>query len=354
MLASHSASNPHVTPAKAKHTTDDGLSPTSIFANFDNVTPQQKKQSRDVHSTKGKENALARKQYLTQVEEDTNGDWNKKHAALQAKLTGKVTLDWEITTPLKKVITLQPPTTEEYETLKENLSQKLLKRQELLTARRNKLKDNTTSDEQPFLDLEDELRSTECNRWNQINSNVGNNSLHFPVQNPTCEFDPTNPSLRNASYGAANRNGACTVEEMKAGEWGIEHRSLPANDVNAVTFNLRRREPNYEKTNLKEAENPEDEKELMEEWKKLPIDSALSIEINPGEKNALREYLTHSKVTITLSEHELNSKEWGIEHRDITLKDVNNNPFPLTTSWYEEKIGGDGYGTDLKGEYNQK
>lgn len=32
----------------------------------------------------------------------------------------------------------------------------------------------------------------------------------------------------------------------------------------------------------------------MEEWKKLPIDSALSIEINPGEKNALREYLTHS------------------------------------------------------------
>ena len=46
------------------------------------------------------------------------------------------------------------------------------------------------------------------------------------------------PSLRNASYGAANRNGACTIEEMKAGEWGIEHRSLPANDVNAVTFNL--------------------------------------------------------------------------------------------------------------------
>jgi hypothetical protein len=311
------------TPSKtvnSKNVTTCGVSPVSIFANLDQSTPIKKKSpAAEIISKASKEKASLRSKLWSAADDETRGDWSAMHDILKAQLIGKVKLDWAIPEP--KVISTGRSCDinmeEEHVKLANKLSAYLKQRDQLLEESKAKLtKASTLDEEKEGLDHEyNVLRSSESNRWSQITKSTGNNSLTFPVQNIKCHFDPTYPNLRNeANYYP------CTEDEMKQGEWGIEHKQLEANDANTSTFPLAR----YTLDDTIEL-NGKDELSIVSPSK-----------VNPSTD--LRSFFNNERMKVMITEEELNQGEWGIEHKKLEPNDVNSNTFPLARYTLDDTI----------------
>ena len=312
-------SNPTTTPSKpiSKDTSMGGVSPVSIFAAFDQPTPVKKKNT-SVRNDASKHQSILRRELWTTVQQQTKGDWAAMHNVLKAQLTGKVQLEWAQPTVVPKIITLAPPTEKDHLLLQNKLALSLTQRNKLLQQRKEKLTGVSSLDEEKDgLLAMDDIYQAELTRWNQITRHVGTNQLTFPVQNKLAKFDPALPNLRNKSYFGGKTN-PCTPEEMKQGEWGIEHKTLASMDANAIPFNLRKRTVDYDTLKLT-----------------TTVDEALSHPVNPSTQ--LRTHLNHARIKVVLSEQEKASREWGIEHKTVVPMDVNANAFPLTNFTLTEK-----------------
>ena len=104
------------TPVKTTKEQADGLSPVSIFADLGSAefvgddkanNSTQKNNERAARFEMGKTKASRRSELWNNIHDETKGDWDAMHAALQQQLTGKVELDWAVPIVTPKAITLQ-------------------------------------------------------------------------------------------------------------------------------------------------------------------------------------------------------------------------------------------------------
>ena len=319
------------TPVKTTKEQADGLSPVSIFADLGSAefvgddkanNSTQKNNERAARLEMGKTKASRRSELWNNIHDETKGDWDAMHAALQQQLTGKVELDWAVPIVTPKAITLQPPTEADFTLMATKLEERLNKRKELLAQVQAKVdKLSFTDEEKAGIKQEfDVIRMTEDQRWSQVTKQLGSNALQFPILNAGCQFNTNLPSLRVFLSSSTKMGGPCTEAEMKSGAWGIEHKTLAATDVNAVPFNLIRREMI-------------EEEELVGKETTTFQQGSVEIQVNPSTE--LRTFFT-KRSAVHISKEEMAAGVWGIEHKTLAPQDANAMNFPLQSAWSKD------------------
>ena len=270
----------------------------------------------------GKTKASRRSELWKKIHDETKSDWDAMHVALGEQLNAWVELDWAVPIVTPKAITLQPPTEADFTLMATKLEERLNKRKELLAQVQAKVdKLSFTDEEKAGVKQEfDVIRMTEDQRWSQVTKQLGSNALPFPILNAGCQFNTNLPSLRVFLSSPTKMGGPCTEAEMKSGAWGIEHKTLEATDVNAVPFNLIRREMIEEEA-------------LVAKETTTFQQGSVEIQVNPSTE--LRTFFT-KRSAVHISKEEMAAGVWGIEHKTLAPQDANAMNFPLQSAWSKD------------------